>query len=118
MVWFVLVPLIQCGGSCAYEAHVTFENVDELREFILGLFSDELADSGLFCAIRKYFIAYDSWVEIHFEHHSVTDFVLGHEFFFRASASMYMLRNLYILNFLPFLPIRSCEKKIGPGEFM
>ena len=36
--------------------------------------------------------------------------------FFRSSASMYILLNLYILNFLPFLPIRSCAKKIGPGD--
>ena len=35
---------------------------------------------------------------------------------FRASASMYMLRNLYILNFFPFFPTRSWEKKIGPGD--
>ena len=38
--------------------------------------------------------------------------------FFRSSASIYMLRNLYILNFLPFRPILSCAKKIGPGELM
>ena len=38
--------------------------------------------------------------------------------FFRSSASIYMLRNLYILNFLPFLPILSCEKNIGPGDAM
>ena len=35
-----------------------------------------------------------------------------------SSASMYMLRNLYILNFFPFLPTRICEKNIGPGDFM
>ena len=31
---------------------------------------------------------------------------------------MYMLRNLYILNFLPFRPIRVCLKKMGPGDLM
>ena len=36
---------------------------------------------------------------------------------FRASASMYMLRILYILNFRPFCPMRSCLYKIGPGDF-
>ena len=38
--------------------------------------------------------------------------------FLRSSASMYMLRNLYILNILPFNPTLSCLKKIGPGDLM
>ena len=36
----------------------------------------------------------------------------------RASASIYILLNLYILNFLPFFPTRSWAKKIGPGELI
>ena len=36
--------------------------------------------------------------------------------FFRSSASMYMLRNLYILKRFPFLPILSCMKNTGPGD--
>ena len=36
----------------------------------------------------------------------------------RSSASGYILRNLYILKSLPFLPTRICEKKIGPGDLI
>ena len=36
----------------------------------------------------------------------------------RSSASMYILRNLYIWNIFPFFPTRVCLKKIGPGDWM
>ena len=36
----------------------------------------------------------------------------------RSSASMYILRNLYIWNIFPFFPTRVCLKKIGPGDWI
>ena len=36
----------------------------------------------------------------------------------RSSASVYILRNLYSLNFFPFFPTRIWEKNTGPGDWI
>ena len=52
------------------QVHVSFQNVPELRKFIQGCLSDKVPYSFD-----------DSWIIIHFEHHSVFYIVLLHEFF-------------------------------------
>ena len=68
--------------SGSYQAHVTFQDVPELGEFIQGGFSDEFAYAGFVSAVGQDFVSDDAGVEVEFEHSAVTHFVLGHEFGF------------------------------------
>ena len=71
MVKLVLLPLIHCRRPGSYEAHISFQNIPELRKFIQGCLSDKMSYSFD-----------DSWIIVHFEHHSIFYVILFHQFFF------------------------------------
>ena len=68
--------------SGSHQAHVAFQDVPELGEFVQRCFSDEFAYAGFVSAIGQDLVSDDAWVEVEFEHSAIAHFVLGHEFGF------------------------------------
>ena len=68
MVVLIQRPLVLCRGPGAYQAHIPLQNVQELGELVQTGFADELADAGLFRAVRQDFVADDPGVPVQLEH--------------------------------------------------
>ena len=66
----IFFPLIYCRRSGSHKAHITFEHIPELWEFIQRIIPNEISDS------------FDNtWIIIHLEHHTIFDIVLCHQLF-------------------------------------
>ena len=81
MVEIIFFPLVQSRGTCAYKAHLTLEDIPELREFVQGCAADEIADPFGLSVLVLFLTADDTGIVVHLEHHAVLDLVLGHEGF-------------------------------------
>ena len=81
MMMSVFFPFVRRRGAGAHKGHVALQDIEELGEFVQGGFADKFTDACLFCAVREDFIADDSRIPVHFEHHAVLDGILGHELF-------------------------------------
>ena len=79
---FILIPLIQCRWTGSYDAHITFQYIKELWEFIQAGDADEVTDAGFLRSVRQDFITDDTGIKVQLEHHAVADTVLFHQFGF------------------------------------
>ena len=68
MVVLIQRPLVLCRGPGAHQAHIPFQHVQELGEFVQAGFADEFANAGLFRAVRQDFVADDPGVPVQLEH--------------------------------------------------
>lgn len=78
----VLFPFVHRGRAGADEAHVPFQDIEELREFVQARLADELADAGLSGPVREDPVADHARVKVQLEHHPVGHAVLLHELLF------------------------------------
>lgn len=75
----VLFYLGDKGRSGAYEGDISFEYIEELREFVNTEISDEVTDSLFIGTIRQDLAADDAGIIIHLEHLTIRHFILFHE---------------------------------------
>lgn len=82
VVELVVFKLIHRGRTGAYQAHIAFEDIPELGQ---------LVDTGV--SYKGTYAPDDPGIIVDLEHLAL-NLILGHQFFFRSSASIYMERNL------------------------
>ena len=78
MVILIQRPLVLRGGAGAYQTHVPLQNVQKLGELVQAGLADELADAGLFRAVRQNPVADDPGIPVQLEHEPAGDPVLLH----------------------------------------
>lgn len=82
MVELVLLPFLHRGRSCAHKAHIPFQDVEELGEFIQAPVPDKVADALLDGSVGKTFAADNPGIVFHFEHTAVLHDILVGQFLF------------------------------------
>lgn len=117
VVVFVFLPFILSGGTCAYQGHVSSQDIEELGEFIQTAGADLFSNAGDLFSVHN-LVSDDSRVEVQLEHHAVGNPVLRHEVFLPLLRVHVHGTNLVALKALAVEPDSCLLEEDGAGAFL